>query len=165
MQSNVNNRILFKKDKAEAIYKACCPGGNFDFSKLIPSPYPKASAMDEDERLRARIEWNIENWGTTVPAFDQAVGLIDNRMAYIQFKTKHNVPYPVIARFAHRFKVPFVHHYIHEGFIFWGMDVWGKTTQTGDLVIRVQIERDLMRDKRQLCIDLLGYDPEVSEQG
>lgn len=159
MLSNVKNQILFKKDGAEKIYKACCPDGKFSFSSLIPTPFPQyAQGDDKPGEMSNWVEWNINHWGTKYPAFDQAIGLDDSR-AYISFDTKHNVAYPVLAKFAEKFKEPFEHRYIHEGFLFWGVEKWGTTVQTGTMLFRLEIHRDYINDKRRLCIGLLGYDP------
>ncbi len=158
--SNVTNKIVFERDKADRIFQAVCPDGKFSFSKLIPSPYPQHVEQVDDGELRKWLDWNIKHWGTTYPAYSQAVG-IENEKAYILFNNKHNIAYPILNKFAKKFEVDFEHHYIHEGLMFWGIEKWGTTPETGNVLWRTEIHRDLPKHKRMLCIELLGYDPEV----
>jgi hypothetical protein len=160
--THVKNKIIFNKDEAKRVYKAVCPEGKFSFAKLIPTPHKQFTSYKDDVNSEATekwVQWNIKHWGTKYPAFDQAIGL-QGEKAYIAFDTMHNIASPVIARFAKLLQVPFEHRYIHEGFLFWGIEVWGKTPATGDEVWRMTMDRGLEKHKRDLCIELLGYDPE-----
>lgn len=161
---HVTNKIVLAKDTADKIFPACCPDGAFSFAKLIPSPYPDFVALiDTSDEMSKWVEWNITHWGTKFPAFEQAIGLEGDKV-YIKYKTMHNIAYPVMAVFAQKFRVPFEHHYIHEDFLFWGIERWGHTPQTGSTVWRLSIERDVKKDKLPLCIDLLGYEPQKLEE-
>lgn len=162
MPNHVTNKIIFAADKADEVFSAVCPGGKFDFGTLVPSPpnlyHGDLSSIDETDFPLNWNSWNRENWGTKWNCYEQSCG-IENGMAYIQFDTAWSAPYPIMAAFCNRFKIPFEHRYFDEGHNFWGIDVWARDSHDPDRIVRAHKYFNDEDDFDALCIELKEYDP------
>lgn len=172
MPNHVTNKIVMKIDPviADGIFKAVCPNGKFDFEALVPTPlnvYQGGLGRDEDADFPINWNtWNRANWGTKWNCYEQTLGT-DEHGSWIEFDTAWSVPYPIIAAFANKFGVEFEHRYFDEGHNFWGIETWGidKRLPDNTIIQRLTKRKSDPADKRQLCIELKGYDPDLPEDG
>jgi hypothetical protein len=167
--NHVSHKLTFAADKAEQIFAAVCPEGQFDFETLVPSPsnmYHGDLSSDDEKDFKVNWRnWQIENWGTKWNAYDGKCEVIDDK-AVITFDTAWSNPYPVLAAFCNRFQIPFEHRYVDEGSNFWGIDLWDRPEwpKTGAKVCRIQKHWKRKEDYTPLFIELKGYDPDVEEE-
>ena len=172
MPNHVTHKILFDASAADVIFSEVCPDGKFDFEKLVPSPphiyRGDLNREDEEDFPLNWYSWNVQNWGTKWNCYNQFTGIADDGRAYIQFDTAWSIPYPILAAFCNRFNIPFEHRYFDEGHNFWGIEIWDKKRYPiqVDHVSRVKKRKNVPDDKRTLCIELKGYDPnEENDEG
>lgn len=166
MPNHVTNKIVFDVSQAEIVFGACCPDGKFDFKTLVPMPphiyLGNLSAEDEKDFPCNWMSWSRENWGTKWNAYSCSCGA-NSEGAFIEFDTAWNAPYPIMAAFANRFKIAFEHRYFDEGHNFWGIENWSKADGEGGLICRTSKRRSHADDKKPLCIELKGYDPDADD--
>ena len=165
MPNHITNLLLFDDTKAQEVFDVVCPDGNFDFEKLIPSPphmyLGNTSAEDEQDFPINWRSWHVANWGTKWNAYSSLLGS-EYGQAFIRFQTAWTVPYPVLSAFANKFQIPFEHRYCCEGGEFWGIEKWG-ITEFRDIISRIEKDKNNPNDKQELCLELLGYDPDSPE--
>ena len=68
----------------------------------------------------------------------------------------------MISAFANKFGIPFEHRYFDEGSNFWGIEDWEIEHR---LLCRTKKRRLSEEDRKALCIELKGYDPDADEDG
>ena len=165
MPNHVSHKLTFDANDAERVFADCCPDGRFDFNTLVPQPpqmYRGDLSSEDDEDFKCNWStWNRENWGTKWNAYDCACK-IDDGKAIITFDTAWSIPYPVMSAFANRFGIPFEHRYFDEGHNFWGIEEWGIERGT---LCRTKKRRSSDGDKKALCLELKGYDPDADDDG
>lgn len=165
MPNHVTNKIIFDVKEGSKVFNDVCPEGKFDFNLLIPAPlglYNGNVGKEEKEDFKLNwYDWNIENWGTKWNAYNQTICSDDgNGKAYIKFDTAWSVAYPVIAAFANKFNIPFLLKYYDEGENFWGIEDYGIDEFAPDYISRLAKHFMLEGDRKYLCIELKGYDPD-----
>ena len=158
MPNHVTNKIVFPSEFSAKVFALCCPCGKFSFETLIPRPINvylgDLSSEDERDFSNNWHSWNKENWGTKWGAYSQSCGIRDDDKAFIKFDTAWSVPYPVIAAFANRFKMEFIHSYYDEGECFWGVESWSIKNETAfRKEKRRSIRADLPMILKELRID------------
>lgn len=167
MPNHVTHKIEFDAAKAEEIFSAVCPKGEFDFNILIPEPahmyHGSTSSEDEQDFPCNWNSWHRENWGTKWGAYAGTIG-IENGKAFIKFDTAWSVPYPVLSAFANKFRVPFEHRYYDEGGNYWGVEQWGYREYEKDVFQRIAKRKSNKADEVPLCMELKGYDPNKEEE-
>jgi hypothetical protein len=160
MPNHVTHKILFDQSSSHIVFDQVCPNGKFDFSLLIAPPcgiYRGNLTMEDQKDFKLNwLNWNTENWGTKWNAYSGSVGIEDG-MAFILFDTAWSIPYPVISAFCNKFKIPFEHRYFEEGHNYWGIEKWDGESRTNK-------QQSNQEDKKNLCIELLGYDPDAREE-
>jgi hypothetical protein len=170
MPNHVTNIIEFDSSKAEEIFGAVCPAGEFDFNILIPQPAHiykgNTSSEDEQDFPVNWHSWNNQNWGTKWNAYSCSIAIVNGK-AFIKFQTAWSPPYPVISAFANKFQVPFTHRYMDEAHNFWGVENWGTDERfTSEPFHRLSKFRDRPEDEMILALELLEEDmskPETDE--
>lgn len=159
MPNYVTNKLTFDAAQAEEVFGAICPNGNLDFELLVPSPpHIFRGNLGEHEERDFPLNWyswNVQNWGTKWNCGDSSCGINNEGKAFIQFDTAWSVPYPVIAAFSNRFKIPFEHRYFDEGHCFWGIEIWDRDICGNQT--RITKRRGIPEDERTLCLELKGY--------
>lgn len=163
MPNHVTNKLIFDAVHGDHVFETCFKNDKFDFNTLIPQPphvyNGDLSSEDEQDFKCNWMSWNIENWGTKWNAYDTSWRIEDGK-AIITFDTAWRVPYPVIVAFANKFGIPFEHRYFDEGHNFWGVETWG--TERG-VISRNGKRKSNEGDRKSLCIELKGYDPDETE--
>lgn len=161
MPNHVTNKITFSADKAEEVFAAVVVDGCLDFERLVPSPpnmyHGDLSSEDEKDFKVNWLDWSRINWGTKWGAYDGTCG-VEGGKAWIKFDTAWSPPYPVIAAFCNRFKIPFEHRYFDEAPNFWGIEVWGTDTWQKKHVQRISKRKSDAADKKALAMELCGRD-------
>lgn len=164
MPNHVTNKISFEATHAEHVFSSVCTEGLLDFNKLIPKPphIYRGSLSSEDEKdfTCNWLDWSNENWGTKWSAYNGSCNVVDG-MAVITFDTAWSVPYPVLSAFSNRFNVPFEHRYFDEGHGFWGIETW---KSVDGIVKRTGKRKSNLEDKKALCVELKGYDPDINNE-
>lgn len=105
-------------------------------------------------------EWSVAKWGTKWDTYDQCMTftLGDEMTATFQFNTAWSPPEPVIDELAGLFpELQFEHRFFDEGHGFWGVHCY----QGGECISISQNDESIMRE---LCLELQGYDPDVSDE-
>lgn len=163
MPNHVKNKILFPKDRSAEIFASCCPEGYIDFNLLIPQPiemYRGDLSIDDSNDFECNWStWNRLHWGTKWNAYNGSCSVDDDR-GIIVFDTAWSVPYPVIVAFANKFLTSFEHRYFDEGSCFWGIEEWSVSS---DRASRIKKRASHPGDKKPLCVELKGYDPETDD--
>jgi len=163
MPNHVTNKLLFQPADGEKVIAVCCPDGQcFDFETLVPSPphmYHGSVSKEEQEDFPLNwLDWCTENWGTKWNAYAGEIGTNDeDGRVFIQFDTAWSLPYPVLVALANKFNVAFEHRYFDEGHNFWGVEMWSKGR-------RLTKRASDPKDKRPLCMELKGYDPDNKDE-
>ena len=160
MPNHVTHKIIFSIDDPQKILDEVCPGGKFDFGKLIPMPLDvyrgDTSSIDEKDFPNNWHSWGVAHWGTKWNCYEQSCGIKDG-VAFIKFDTAWSIPYPVLAAFANKYAIPFEHRYFDEGENFWGIQKWG-TDQHCSIVHRIGKRDSDDADKILLGKELKGED-------
>ncbi len=168
MPNHVTNKLIFDAADADRVISYCCPDGKqIDFELLVPSPphMYQACTTAEDEKdfpLNWR-SWSCENWGTKWNAYGGSVVKENDGRVSIKFDTAWSLPRQIAAAIANRFKVAFEHRYFDEGHNFWGVETWG-LERHGGAPGRLSHRKNASDDKKSLCIELKGYDPDAEEE-
>lgn len=168
MPNHVTHKITFDAAEADRVFSSCFPSGTFDFSTLIPPPLHMylgdLSAQDSEDFKCNWQSWSVENWGTKWNAYS-SLSMVEGDKATIVFDTAWSIPYPVLAAFAKKFSIPFEHRYFDEGHNFWGIEEWGAVTWKRDgTIVRIKTRKSHIDDKRALCMELKGYDPDIRDE-
>lgn len=176
MPNHVTNRIEFPAALADAVRERCFRDGSFTFETLIPCPahvyLADISADDEEDFPCNWDSWNRQNWGTKWDAYSSSLA-VDGDVARLTFDTAWSAPRPVVVAFANTFRVPFVFKSFDEGHCFWLVEEWGFRNRGGERTEnntgpmgRLSVRRNVKKDRRPLCIELKGYDPdEIDKDG
>ena len=167
MPNHVTNRIIFSADLAGRVRTECFRNDNFTFESLIPSPPYKyegnLSAQDEKDFPCNWASWNKEHWGTKWDAYASSL-VVEGDKAILTFDTAWNPPRPVIVAFANKYRCEFTFKSFDEGHNFWLIEEWGTKDRLSDSTdgpcYRMSNRYKLDEDKRALCIELKGYDPD-----
>jgi len=160
MPNYVKNKIIFDKAKAEEVFSFFGSDG-FSFKKLVPMPphvyHGDISAEEENDFPLNWHSWCVQNWGTKWGELRDAMK-IENDKAVIEFETAWSIPYPIIAAFANRFKIPFEHRYCCEGADFWGIEVWGISVNPPEdgRIQRIRKNKNDEKIKHSLYLGLWG---------
>lgn len=167
MPNHVTTKIIFDGEHATKVLAKFAPGGKVDFNTLVPTPAnvyqgDLGSSEETDFPLNWNA-WNRENWGTKWNAYDTKIGREGER-AFIQFNTAWSYPFPVICAFANTFQIPFETCYFDEGHNFWGTEAWRLKDGGGKIAYRATARASAEEDRRRLCIELKGYDPDAPEE-
>lgn len=166
MPNHVTHKLIFDAKEAENIFGTIVKDGNFDFNTLIPQPLHiyrgDISSDDEKDFPQNWFSWNKENWGTKWNAYQTKTEICEN-IAWIVFDTAWSIPYPIMAAFANKFHIPFEHRYFDEGHNFWGIERWN-SDDSCDHIHRCYKRKNDDGDKRSLCIELKGYDPDDEDE-
>lgn len=167
MPNHVTNKIIFQASELGRVLALIGDGTNFDFARLIPPPLyvysgdlTSSAKHDDAKDFEANwYDWNTANWGTKWNAYSFTSGT-EGEKAFVQFETAWSVPYPIIVAFANSLLIPFELRYFDEAPNFWGIEKWAVNNGAGTRTFKRYSEEE---DRRSLCIELKGYDPELPE--
>lgn len=168
MPNHVTNKIIFATEHAHAVFSRVIVDGRFDFESLVPPPpnmYRGSISLEDEKDFPVNcLSWQRQNWGTKWNAYDCKNQFSDAEgKAVITFDTAWAPPYPVMAAFANVFQVPFEHRYFDEGGRFWGIEIWD-ASRWNDRIHRKERRFSIEEDKKSLCIELKGYDPDSRDE-
>lgn len=166
MPNHVTNKLLFAPADAEKVMTECAGRDRvLDFGTLVPEPpnlyQGNLSAEDEKDFPINWFSWSRDNWGTKWNSYAGKTGTAPDGRMFVQFDTAWSPPYPVLAALANRYRVAFEHRYFDEGHNFWGVEIWGLDDECPT---RLTKRKNEGADKRALCIELKGYDPDTEDE-
>lgn len=134
------------------------------YAEYMQRENPKSIELAKLSRLAVEqtgcktwYEWALQNWGTKWDAYSQSFEDNGDGLVY-QFDTAWYIPAPVYDIIIEEFNdLDFTMKYFDEGHGFWG-EIFVKNGEISE-------ERDSIEaDRKELCIELKGYDPTEDEE-